>query len=244
MEAIKAEYNTGRNKMIISEYGRNIQKMIEYAVAEGDRDKRNKLAQALIALMGTMNPHLRDVADYKHKLWDHLFVMSDFKLDVDSPYPTPNPETLFSKPQSMAYPQKRIRFKFYGKNIEQMIQQAADMEDGPTKSGFINIIGSFMKNACKNWNEEMLADEEILAHLEMLSGGRIKMSEDADVQFNALQQQGTYYHKRPDNRGGQQNRNKQGGNNRNFRNNNNGGGGNNRNNRNFRNNNNRNRPTN
>lgn len=241
MEVLNAEYNTGRNHLIISEYGRNIQKMIEYAVAEGDRDKRNKLAQALIALMGTMNPHLRDVADYKHKLWDHLFVMSDFKLDVDSPYPIPNRETLFSKPESMAYPQKKIRFKFYGKNIEQMIQKAAEMEDGPTKSGFINIIGSFMKNACKNWNEEMLADEEILAHLEMLSGGRIKMTQSDDIQFNALQTQGNYYQKRPDNRGGQ-NRNKQGGgNNRNFRNN---GGGQNRNNRNFRNNNNRNRPTN
>lgn len=231
MDSMSLQYNTERSKMVIGEYGRTVHKMIAYAVAEQDRERRNKLAQALITLMGNMNPQLRDVADYRQKLWDHLFVMSDFKLDVDAPYPMPDPANINKRPSPMNYPQKRIRFKFYGKNIEQMIEKAAEMEDGPAKSGFINIIGSFMKNACKNWNEEMLADEEILAHLEMLSGGRIIMTPSEDVQFNALQQQG-HYHKRP---GGGQHRGKQGGN-RNFRN-----GGNNRNNRNFRNNNNRNR---
>ncbi len=228
MEAIKAQYNTERSKMAISEYGRNIHKMIAYAVAEPNRERRNKLAHALITLMGNLNPQLRDAQEYKQKLWDHLFVMSDFKLDVDAPYPMPNPETLHRKPTPMSYPQSRIRFKFYGKNITQMIEKAAEMEDSPIKSGFINLIGSFMKNSCKNWNEEMLADEEILAHLEMLSGGRIQMTQHDDVQFNALQHQGNNYHHKRNNSG----RNKQN-NNRNFRNN--------KNNRNFRNNNNRNR---
>jgi len=99
------EYNTQREKMFISEYGRNIQKMVDYAVKEDDRNKRNKLAQALITLMGNLNPHLRDVADYKHKLWDHLFIISDFKLDVDSPYTIPTRESVQQKPEMLDYPQ-------------------------------------------------------------------------------------------------------------------------------------------
>lgn len=225
------EYNTARGFMQISEYGRNIQKMVEFAVAEPDRDKRNKLAAALIQLMGMLNPHFRDVADYKHKLWDHLFVISDFKLDVDSPYPIPTRESIASKPDLMKYPQRRIRYRFYGKNIEQMIDKASEMPEGQTKAGFINLIGSFMKQACKNWNEEQLSDEEILSHLEMLSGGRIKMSAEEDVQFNALQTS----NQPRNNRNFRQGNNAGGGNNnnRNFRQGNNAGGGNN-NNRNFR----------
>jgi hypothetical protein len=179
------EYNTDRGTMQIGEYGRNIQKMVEVAITEPDRDKRNKLAYALINLMSILNPHLREVADYKHKLWDHLFVISDFRLDVDSPYDKPTPESIAKRPELMPYPQRRIRYRFYGKNIEEMIQKASDMEDGPRKAGFINLIGSFMKQACKNWNEEQLSDEEILSHLELLSGGRIRMTSDEDVQFNA-----------------------------------------------------------
>lgn len=231
------EYNTERGQMQIAEYGRNIQNMVAYAMAEPDRDKRNKIAGALINLMGMLNPHLRDVADYKHKLWDHLFVISDFKLDVDSPFPLPTPESVSKRPDLMPYPQKRIRYRFYGKNIEHMIEKASGMEDGPTKAGFINLIGSFMKQACKNWNEEQLSDEEILEHLELLSQGRIRMNSDEDVQFNALQNQ------QRNNRSFRPNNNNSNNNNRNFRNNNNGGGnGNNQNrNNNNRNNNNNNR---
>jgi hypothetical protein len=254
------EYNTDRGTMFISEYGRNIQKMVEFAVNEPDREKRNKLALALITLMGNLNPHLRDVADYKHKLWDHLFIISNFKLDVDSPYTIPTAETIRSKPQMMDYPQQRIRFRFYGKNIENMIKEAADMEEGPVKAGFINLIGSFMKQSCRNWNEEQLSDEEILAHLEMLSGGRIKLTtHENDVQFNALEQQQQQQFRNNRNNNNNKNRFRNGGggqnnnNNRNFRNgggggqnnnnnrnNNNGGGGGGQN-RNFRNNNNKNR---
>jgi len=225
------EYNTARGQMQISEYGRNIQKMVEYAIAESDRDKRNKLAQALRELMAMLNPHVRDVADYKHKLWDHLFVISDFKLDVDSPYPIPTRESVSTKPQMMEYPQRRIRYRFYGKNVEQMIDKASEMEEGSTKVAFINLIGSFMKQSCKNWNEEQLSDEEIMTHLEMLSQGRIQLTTEEDVQFNALQNQGRNTNFRNNNF-----RSNNTNNNRNFRNNNNGGG--NNNNRNFRNNNN------
>jgi len=239
------QYNTDRGMLHISEYGRNIQKMVEFAIREQDREKRNKLAMALITLMGNLNPHLRDVADYKHKLWDHLFIISDFKLDVDSPYTKPTAETLKTKPDTMPYPQQKIRFRFYGKNIEKMIEEASNMEEGPLKSGFINLIGSFMKQSCRSWNEEMLSDEEILAHLEMLSGGRIKMTtEGDDIQFTAL----PLRNNRPQNTSGQNNNRFRNNNNNNNRNRNGGGGGgqnnnnrNNRNNRNFRDNNNRNR---
>ncbi len=182
------EYNTERNFLVISEYGRNVQKMVEYAMEEMDRDKRNRLAQALIALMGNLNPHLRDIADYKHKLWDHLFFISNFKLDVDSPYPIPTAETLTSKPDALGYPQNRIRFRFYGKNVELLIQKATEMEDGPVKTAYINMIGTFMKNACRNWNDEMLEDDQILSHLEMLSGGKIKLVQSDDLEFKSFDQ--------------------------------------------------------
>lgn len=227
------EYNTARGPMQIAEYGRSIQKMVEYAITEPDRDRRNKLAHALIQLMGVLNPHLKDVADYKQKLWDHLIIISDFKLDVDSPFPKPTPESVSARPHTMPYPQRRIRYRFYGKNIEQMIAKASDMEEGTVKAGFINLIGSFMKQACKNWNEEQLSDEEILSHLELLSEGRIQLTTEEDVQFNALQNQ----HR--GNRNFRNNNSGGGNNNRNFRSNSGGGGGNN-NNRNFRNNNNNN----
>lgn len=227
------EYNTARGFMQISEYGRNIQKMVEVAIAEPDREKRNRLAHSLVQLMGILNPQVREVADYKHKLWDHLFVISDFRLDVDSPFPIPTRESVTARPEVMRYPQRRIRYRFYGKNVEQMIEKASNMEDGPMKAGFINLIGSFMKQACKSWNEEQLSDEEILSHLELLSEGRIQVNTHGDVQFNALQNQGRNNNFRNNNFRSNNNNN-----NRNFRNNNNGGG--NNNNRNFRNNNNNN----
>lgn len=220
------EYNTSRGLMQISEYGRNIQKMVEVAVAEQDKEKRNRMARAIVQLMGILNPHLRDSADYKHKLWDHLFVISDFKLDVDSPYPIPTRESLAAKPESIEYPQKKIRYRFYGKNIEKMINEAANMEDGATKAGFINLIGSFMKQSCKSWNEEQLSDEEILNHLELLSEGKIQVNMHSDVQFNALQGR----NRNQNNNNFRSNNNNN--NNRNFRNGNGGGSNRHKNNRN------------
>lgn len=224
-ETLKVEYNTQRGKLLISEYGRNIQKMVDFAMAEPDRERRTVLAHALITLMGNLNPHLRDVADYKHKLWDHLFIISDFNLDVDCPYPLPTKESVFRKPDALEYPQNRIRFRFYGKNIVKMIETATQMEDGPMKTTFINLIGSFMKNACKNWNAETLSDEEILAHLEMLSDGKIQVLEHDSVQFNSINSNnGTFG---GGHTGHRRNNNNNNNNNRNFRNNNNGNSGNN-----------------
>lgn len=243
-ETIDVEYNTQREHLMISEYGRNIQKMVNFAMAEPSRERRTVLANALISLMGSLNPQLRDVADYKHKLWDHLFIISDFKLDVDCPYPLPTKESVFRKPDLLDYPQSRIRFRFYGKNIVKMIQAATELEDGSMKTTFINLIGSFMKNACKSWNAETLSDEEILAHLEMLSEGKIRAEDNENVEFRTEN-----FSSNPNNNNNNRNnrnfKNRNNNNNNRHRNNNNNNGPSNRNgggnNRNFKNNNNKNR---
>jgi hypothetical protein len=258
-ETIDVEYNTQREQLMISEYGRNIQKMVNFAMDEPNRERRTVLANALISLMGSLNPQLRDVADYKHKLWDHLFVISDFKLEVDCPYPLPTRESVFRKPDLMNYPQSRIRFRFYGKNIVGMIEAATKLEEGSMKTTFINLIGSFMKNACKSWNAETLSDEEILAHLEMLSDGKIRVEDNENVEFRTANFGNNTGNNNRNNRNFKNNRNNNNNNNNNNRhrnsnnnnsnsnnnnsNSNSSGGGNrnggsNNNNRNFRNNNN------
>jgi len=128
MQNIEEDYNTRRPKMVIPEYGRNIQKMIDHAMTVENKEERNKIANAIISVMGQLNPHLRDIADFKHKLWDHLFIISDFKLDVDSPYPLPDREAIAKKPVKLAYPENNIKFKHYRKTIETLINQAILIE--------------------------------------------------------------------------------------------------------------------
>lgn len=172
------EYNTSRSKMNISEYGRNIQKMIEHIMSIDDRDKRNQLAKATINVMGQLNPHLRDVNDFKHKLWDHLFIMSDFKLDVDSPYPIPSAQTLNRKPERLNYSSNNVSFKHYGRHIERIIAKAIDLEDGPEKNALIRLIANHLKKSYLTWNRDTVTDEEIASHLSLLSGGKLTLKED------------------------------------------------------------------
>src|SRR5687767_15503225 len=124
------EYNTSQPKLIIPEYGRNIQKMIDFAITVGEREERNKVARAIIDVMGQLNPHLRDITDFKHKLWDHIFIMSDFKLDVDSPFPKPDKKSFQTKPDLLKYPQKKIKYRYYGKTIESIIDAAVSYKEG------------------------------------------------------------------------------------------------------------------
>ncbi len=172
------EYNTSRSKMNISEYGRNIQKMIEYIMSIDDREKRNQLTRATINVMGQLNPHLRDVNDFKHKLWDHLFIMSDFKLDVDSPYPKPSPETLTKKPEPLGYASNNITFKHYGRHMEKIIEKACEMEDGHVKDTLVELIANHLKKSYLTWNRDAVNDEEIADHLEVLSNGRLKLHDN------------------------------------------------------------------
>jgi hypothetical protein len=171
------EYNSQRSKMNISEYGRNIQKMIEHIMTLESREQRNQLARATIQVMGQLNPHLRDINDFKHKLWDHLFIMSNFELDVDSPYPIPSEETLRRKPEPLTYPSNHIKFRHYGRHIEQIIEKACELEEGPEKQSLIKMIANHLKKSYLTWNRDSVTDEEIANHLKVLSKGRLSLDD-------------------------------------------------------------------
>jgi len=183
------EYNSERSKLIIPEYGRHLQKMVEHAVAIEDETERNKVAKSIIAVMGNMQPHLRDVPDFQHKLWDQLFIISDFKLDVNSPYPKPSKELLEERPETMTYPQNFPKYRFYGNNIKRMIDKALQWEDGDLKEALIYAIANHMKKSYLNWNRETVDDEVIFDHLKELSGGKINLKnkeEDLSEAANLL----------------------------------------------------------
>src|SRR6185436_6313288 len=179
------EYNTQRNRLIIPEYGRNIQRMIEHAMKIEDREERNKAAKTIVAVMGYLNPQLQNLADFKHKLWDHLFIISDFKLDVDSPYPIPPRETLKVKPQKITYPATKIRYKYYGKTMEQMIRKIGEMEDGQAKDTIAQNLANFMKMSYLTWNKDSVDDSTILNHLDEVSDGKVKLNETVRLNHTA-----------------------------------------------------------
>lgn len=182
------EYNTSRQKLVLPEYGRNIQKMVKLTMEEPDREKRNKMAQSIIAIMGNMNPHLRDIADFKHKLWDHLAIISDFQLDIDSPYEAPEIQKLQEKPENVPYKINSAKFKHYGQTIEKMVHVAIEMEEGELKEILIQLIANHMKKSYLTWNKEAVSDEQIFKDLKILSNGKIdinfednKLTETRDI---------------------------------------------------------------
>ncbi|MBX7202901.1 MAG: DUF4290 domain-containing protein [Bacteroidia bacterium] len=195
-------YNTQRSHLIISEYGRNVQQMIDDATKIEDREERNLRARYIISVMGQLNPQLRDVADFKHKLWDHLFVMSDFKLDVDSPYPIPSRESLNTRPERLAYPNTNIRFRHYGKIVENMIEKAKTLEEGQDKTIVLSAIAHQLKKSYLLWNRDSVEDAQILQDLDKLSGGALKLAEGVQLASAAdvigansfPQQQGKKFH--------------------------------------------------
>lgn len=176
------EYNTEREPLIIPEYGRHLQKMVQYAKSRPDKEERNNLARAIISVMGNLQPHLRDVPDFQHKLWDQLFIMADFDFDVESPYPIPSREELYARPEPLKYPQNHPKYRFYGNNIKTMIDVANTWEDGDLKEALIYTIANHMKKCFLNWNKDTVEDEVIFEHLGELSGGRINLMEtDEDL---------------------------------------------------------------
>lgn len=179
------EYNSQRPKLIIPEYGRHLQKLIDTAVTTPDREERNKLARYIISVMGTLQPHLRDVPDFQHKLWDQLFIMSDFQLDVDSPYPIPSREIIHSKPDKLPYPQNFPKYRFYGNNITYMIDVANKWEEGEMKNALIRVIANHMKKSYLSWNKDTVKDEVIFEHLYELSGGKINLLETSEELSNS-----------------------------------------------------------
>lgn len=177
------EYNTSLKKLVLPEYGRHLQRMVNFTKTIEDRDKRNQAAQSIIQIMGNMNPHLRDINDFKHKLWDHLAIMADFDLDIDSPYPIPARETFEEKPATVPYSQGRMKYRHFGKIIEEMIRVAANMDDEEKKQILINIIINHMKKSFLMWNKDTVTDETILAAFRDISDGKIEVSLD-DLQIS------------------------------------------------------------
>jgi len=176
------EYNTEREDLNIPDYGRHIQKLVNHCRALESKEDRNKMARAIIGVMGNLNPHLRDIPDFQHKLWDQLFLIADFDLDVDSPYPIPDEEQLTAKPEKMTYPQKRPKYRFYGNNIKRMIDQAKSWEKGEKREALTFIIANHMKKCFLNWNKDSVKDEVIFSHLYELSDGEINLAaKDEDL---------------------------------------------------------------
>ncbi|MDD4819996.1 MAG: DUF4290 domain-containing protein [Flavobacteriales bacterium] len=169
-------YNTDRTKLKIPEYGRTLQQMVDHCVALQDRDRRNAEANAIINVMGEINPHLRNVPDFQHKLWDQLFIMSDFKIDIDSPFPTPTPETFSTPPDRLEYPSVLNKYRYYGHYIRSMIDIACSWESGEKQDALVIAIAKHMKKAYLEWNKDLIEDEVIGQHLEELSGGKINFS--------------------------------------------------------------------
>jgi len=171
------QYNTEREHLIIPEYGRHMQKMINYAKSRETKEERNKLAIAIIAVMGNLQPHLRDVPDFQHKLWDQLYIMSNFELDADFPFPKPLRETLDARPEPLKYPQNYPKYRFYGNNIKTMIDVANTWEDGEMKEALVYTIANHMKKCFLNWNKDTVEDSVIFKHLYELSNGKINLKE-------------------------------------------------------------------
>jgi hypothetical protein len=170
------EYNTTRNYLVIREYGRHIQKMVEHLLTIEDRERRQRQAHVVIELMGFLNPHLKNVEDFRHKLWDHLFLIADFKLDVDSPYPIPTPEKLKAKPDPLPYPKRYPRFSHLGKNLELVINKALDTEDPGKRQGFANAIAYYMKLAYTNWHKDTVHDDAIQQELTNITKGQLEFT--------------------------------------------------------------------
>ncbi|MER3472319.1 MAG: DUF4290 domain-containing protein [Chitinophagaceae bacterium] len=221
------EYNTTRNYLEMREYGRHIQKMVEYIKTIEDPERRQRNAQAVIELMGFLNPHLKNVEDFRHKLWDHLFLISDFALDVKSPYPIPTRETLRSKPDPLPYPKRHPKFSHLGKNLELVIDKALASDDEAKRLGFANAIAYYMKLAYSNWHKDMVHDDAIQQELTNITKGQLAFTNTPFVKAFRPQQENRDrggYGKRNNGGGGKYRNGGGGGDRRNDKHNGGGGG--------------------
>ncbi|MFZ9387686.1 MAG: DUF4290 domain-containing protein [Chitinophagaceae bacterium] len=190
MDVENMEYNTTRNELIMREYGRHVQKMVEHILTIEEPERRQRNAQAVIELMGFLNPHLKNVEDFRHKLWDHLFLIADFSLDVKSPYPIPTRETLKARPKPLPYPKRYPKFSHLGKNLEVVINKALK-EDNPDKRlGFANAIAYYMKLAYNNWHKEQAQDDAIQSELSSITEGQLTFTNTPFVKAFRPQQEG------------------------------------------------------
>jgi hypothetical protein len=174
-------YNTERPDLLIPEYGRNVQNMIDFAKKIESRDERNKAVRAIIDVMGQLNPHLRDVEDYTHKLWTHLYIMSEFELDVDSPYPIPSPEKLSERPKIMPYPKNKSKYGHFGHYTEEMIREASNIEDVEEKEYMTGVLANLLKKNYLNFHTENVENRAIAQHLKELSKGSLTLQNPEEL---------------------------------------------------------------
>lgn len=172
------EYNTQKRVLPLPEYGRSIQNMVDHALSIEDRAERQRCANTIINIMGNMFPHLRDVPDFKHKLWDHLAIMADFKLDIDSPYELIRKDNLYTKPDAIPYPNSKIRYRHYGRTLEKLIKKAAEYPEGEEKKQLVALVANHMKKSFMAWNKENVDDRKIFEDLCDYTDGAIKLDEE------------------------------------------------------------------
>jgi hypothetical protein len=185
MSNVQFDYNTQRPRLIIPEYGRNVQRMVEHCMEVEDREQRTRTAKAIIQVIGRLNPQLRNSDNFERTLWDHLYIMSEFKLDVDGPFPKPKPEELESKPERVPYPQSPIKYGHYGKLIERMIGQCAAMEAGEVREAYALHIANLMKRQFLAWNRDTVPDGIILKDLVELSKGKVRLAAETQLAHTA-----------------------------------------------------------
>ncbi len=190
IDTCKLLYNTERVKLYIPEYGRNVQKMVDYLKTIEDRAKRNEQARAIIKVMEILNPSVHLEEDFEHKLWDHLYIISGFDLDIDAPYPMPAPESLNQKPERVPINNKPIKAIHYGRNIENIIALISEKEDGEAKTAMIRQLAVYMRQQYLIWNKETVADETIFQDIERLSDYKIKVPEG--LQLNRVDSNANY----------------------------------------------------
>lgn len=175
------EYNSQRTPLMMQEYGRNVQQMIMHAVSLPEKEERNKMAKAIIKVMVQVNPKTKELENYEHKLWDHLFIISGYKLDVESPFPMPSPTAFETKPERVKYPALDIRYKHYGKTVQDLIVKAIATEEGEAKDAFVLSIANLMKRDYLIWNKDSVNDDVILEHLKDLSMGKLLVKDPTKI---------------------------------------------------------------
>lgn len=189
------EYNTQQRRLPLPEYGRSIQNMVNYALTIQDRAERQRCANTIINIMGNMFPHLRDVPDFKHKLWDHLAIMSDFRLDIDYPYEIVKKDNLYTKPEMLPYPKGSIRYRHYGRTLEKLIAKAVEYPEGAERRHLIGLVANHMKKSFMAWNKDVVDDRKIFKDLKEYSDGAIELSAE---DLKLMEQQRNYVpRKRP-----------------------------------------------
>ena len=190
MDVTKMEYNTTRQYLSMREYGRHVQRMVDHVKTIQDPERRQRNAEAVIELMGFLNPHLKNMEDFRQKLWDHLFLIADFDLDVKSPYPIPTRESLKAKPQPLPYPKRHPRYSHLGKNLELVLDKALKEENPEKKLGFANAIAYYMKLAYNNWHKELVADDVIQSEMNALTNGQLTFTNTPFVKAYRMQPEG------------------------------------------------------